>query len=142
MLVQFTWVWVGVILSEMAAAAIPFPLALPNCSDKCGDVAIPYPFGLTEGCYLKDTGDFLIHCKNDSAGQPQPWTGDVVITNISIQGQIDIMMYNSLDCYDESGTPLQNNTPSVGGQNNSSNLFLGSEPYVWALAGLGKKRGK
>ena len=137
---QVTWV-VGVILSEIAVAAIAaFPLALPNCTDMCGDVAIPYPFGLTEG--LKDTGDFLIHCKNDSASQPQPWTGDVVVTNISIQGQIDIMMYYSLDCYDKSRMPLGNNTPSVGGQNNSSNLFLGSKLHVRALAWFGKKRGK
>ena len=111
---QVTWV-VGVILLEMAAAAIAaFPLALPNCTDRCGDVRIPYPFGLTEGCYLKDTGDFFIHCKNDSAGQPQPWTGNLVVTNISIQGQIDIMMYNTLDCYDESGKRLpENNTASL-----------------------------
>jgi hypothetical protein len=31
---------------------------------------------------------------------------------------------------------------SVGGQNSSSNLFLGLEPHVRALAWLGKKRGK
>ena len=30
----------------------------------------------------------------------------------------------------------------VGGQNSSSNLFLGSEPHVWALVWLGRKRGK
>uniref|UniRef100_A0A2N9FIH5 Protein kinase domain-containing protein n=1 Tax=Fagus sylvatica TaxID=28930 RepID=A0A2N9FIH5_FAGSY len=94
----------------MAAAAIPFPLALPNCSDRCGDVAIPYPFGLTEGCYLNGTREFFINCTNNSAGQPQPLTGNVDVTNISIQGQIDIMMYNAFDCYDKSGTPLENNT--------------------------------
>ncbi|GMY06626.1 wall-associated receptor kinase 2-like [Fagus crenata] len=115
----------------MAAAAIPFPLALPNCSDSCGDVEIPYPFGLTEGCYLNGTGDFFINCINNSAGQPQPWTGNVVVTNISIQGQIDIMMYNAFDCYDKSGTPLENNTkprlrlaPDVdecNGRNNCTN---------------------
>ncbi|GMY06629.1 wall-associated receptor kinase 2-like [Fagus crenata] len=116
MLVQVTWVWVGVILSEMAAAAaISFPLALPNCPDMCGDVPIPYPFGLTEGCYLKDTGDFFIQCIEDYAGQPQPFTGNLPVTNISIQGQIDIMMYIALDCYNEWGTPLENNTqPFLG----------------------------
>ena len=31
-------------------------------------------------------------------------------------------------------------TPIVEGRNSSSNLFLGSKPYVWALAWLGKKR--
>jgi hypothetical protein len=32
--------------------------------------------------------------------------------------------------------------PIVGGQNISPNLFLGSKPYVRALAWLGKKGGK
>ena len=31
--------WVGVILMEPTE----FPLALPNCSESCGDVKIPYP---------------------------------------------------------------------------------------------------
>ena len=106
MLVQVTWVCV--ILSEMAAAAIPFPLALPNCTDRCGDVEIPYPFGLTEGCYLKETGDFYVNCTGESAGQPQPLIRDVVVTNISIQGQIDIMMYKAFDCYNKCATGLKN----------------------------------
>ena len=47
--------WVGVMLTAItAAAAIAYPLALPNCSDSCGDVKIPYPFGTTEGCYQKE----------------------------------------------------------------------------------------
>ncbi|GMY06625.1 wall-associated receptor kinase 2-like [Fagus crenata] len=141
MLMQVTWV-VGVILSEMAAVAIAaFPLALPNCTDRCGDIRIPYPFGLTEGCYLKDTGDFFINCTNNSAGQPQPRKSNVVITNISIQGQIDIMMYNSLDCYDESGTPLRNNTPSLSAPSftvsDTQNKFVavGCDTYAY-LNGL------
>ncbi|KAK9994223.1 hypothetical protein SO802_023926 [Lithocarpus litseifolius] len=40
MLVQVTWV--GVMLTTiMAAAAIAYPLALPNCSDSCRDIDIP-----------------------------------------------------------------------------------------------------
>ncbi|XP_050280401.1 wall-associated receptor kinase-like 22 [Quercus robur] len=45
-LVQFTWV--AVVLFELTAAAVAFPIALNNCPDRCGDVEIPYPFGLRE----------------------------------------------------------------------------------------------
>ncbi|GMY06593.1 putative wall-associated receptor kinase-like 16 [Fagus crenata] len=106
MLVQVTWVCV--ILSEMAAAAIPFPIALPNCLDRCGDVEIPYPFGITEGCYLKETGAFYINCSN-LAGKAQPIISEnLVVKEISIQGQIDILIPKAFDCYDNSGTSLEN----------------------------------
>ena len=105
MLVLVTWV--GVMLTAiMAAAAIAYPLALPNCSDSCGDVKIPYPFGTTEGCYWKESGDFFINC-NKSSGQPQPMKGVLPVTNISIEGEMNILMYNAIDCYNESGTPLE-----------------------------------
>ena len=109
MLVLVTWV--GVMLTPiMAAAAIAYPLALPNCSDSCGDVKIPYPFGTTEGCYRdEESRDFFINCSN-SYGQPQPMTGNLTVTSISIEGEMDIMMYNSINCYDKWGTPLSNNT--------------------------------
>ena len=107
-------IWVGVILTAiMAATAAKFPLALPNCPESCGNVPIPYPFGTTEDCYRKESRDFFINCSK-SSGQPQPMTGEVKVTNISIEGEMDILMYNAIDCYDQSGTPLENNTnPSL-----------------------------
>ncbi|XP_065618013.1 wall-associated receptor kinase 2 [Quercus suber] len=93
----------------MAAAAIAYPFALPNCPDSCGDVKIPYPFGTSEGCYREESRDFFINCSK-SYGQPQPMTGNLNVTRISIEGEMDIMMYNSINCYNQRGTPLLNNT--------------------------------
>ena len=41
---------------------------------------------------------FLINCSNSSR-QPQPLTGNLKVTNISIQGQIEILMFKAEDCY-------------------------------------------
>ena len=104
MLVQLTWA--GVILSDMAAAATAFPSTLLDCPDKCGDLQIPYPFSLTEGCYLKGSTSFYVNYTLNSNREPLPLTGNVIVTNISIQGQIDILMYNAIDCCNELGTRL------------------------------------
>ncbi|KAF3967056.1 hypothetical protein CMV_008900 [Castanea mollissima] len=113
MLEQVTWV--GEMLTTiMAAGAIAYPLHLPNCSDSYGDVKIPYPFGTAEGSHRKESRDFFINCSN-SYGQPQPMTGNLNVTNISIEGEMDILLYNAIDCYNQSGTPLEviNTKPSL-----------------------------
>ncbi|XP_039128002.1 wall-associated receptor kinase 2-like [Dioscorea cayenensis subsp. rotundata] len=65
--------------------------SLPGCPDKCGNVTIPYPFGIS-GCSLS-TG-FDITC-NDTYNPPKPFTGslgifditdDVVNVNFTIAG--------------------------------------------------------
>ncbi|KAM3683739.1 hypothetical protein ACB094_12G169600 [Castanea mollissima] len=96
----------------MAAAAIAYPLALPNCPDSCGDVKIPYPFGTREGCYRKESIDFFINCSKSHDQPDQPMTGNLPVTNISIEGEMDIMMYRSINCYSQWGTPLSSNTDS------------------------------
>ena len=94
-LVQVTWV--AVMLSELAAAAIAFPIALPNCPDKCGDVEIPYPFGLRKGCSIDQ--NFLINCTNSFG----PTLGNLTVTNFSLKGQAIVLTYMAKDCYDEQG---------------------------------------
>ena len=94
-LIQITCV--GVILSEFAVAVarFPYPIARPNCSDMCGNMEIPYPFGLREGCYLDH--NFFVDCTNSS----EPFIPKhVTVKNISLHGQIDTLMYVARDCYE------------------------------------------
>ena len=108
-------IWVGVILSAtMAAATIAFPIALPHCSDSCGNVPIPYPYGTTEGCYLND-GNFLINCNTTNAyGKPQPKIGSFNVSSISEnEGEIEVQIFNSLNCYDKSGASQKNDSQTV-----------------------------
>ncbi|XP_039061908.1 wall-associated receptor kinase 2-like [Hibiscus syriacus] len=87
----------------LAAAAVAASQALPGCQDKCGEVSIPFPFGSTPSCYLNE--NFAITCNHSfSPPRPQLLGSDVVVTNISLEGQLEMLNYVAQDCYDPDGT--------------------------------------
>ncbi|KAB1209094.1 Wall-associated receptor kinase 2 [Morella rubra] len=116
----------GVILAEMATAAVAAQLAKPNCQDRCGDVGIPYPFGTTEDCYLDES--FFINCTTSSTGNFLPFSGETIVQNISIHGQLDILMYTANDCYNETGSQSSNQpyltTADIFTISNTQNKFV------------------
>ncbi|KAG7980696.1 hypothetical protein I3843_05G196000, partial [Carya illinoinensis] len=116
----------------MAAAAAS--LAKPNCQNWCGDVEIPYPFGTTENCYLND--NYFINCSNS-----QPLWENHFVTNISIQGELEILMFKANECYqNSSGVPVFHNTayltsPTVTISNTKNKLVgIGCDTYANLLA--------
>ncbi|XP_041011452.1 wall-associated receptor kinase 2-like [Juglans microcarpa x Juglans regia] len=106
---------VVLILSELAAATVAAPLAKPKCPDRCGDVEIPYPFGTTKDCYLNE--GFWINCTDPSSSPAQPLFGNIVVTNISIDGQLEILNFISFRCF----------------RNSSGVLEYDNEPYLRVL---------
>jgi hypothetical protein len=128
-------IWVGVLLSGLMAAAgvAAHQLARPNCSDRCGGVEIPFPFGTTDGCYLN--GYFALTC-NQSSGKVR--TGNLIVTDISIQeGQLDILMFVAHQCFNGSGMLQQHNKPSLTVPgftiSNTKNVFVavGCDTYAY-----------
>ncbi|KAL9233168.1 hypothetical protein vseg_008198 [Gypsophila vaccaria] len=84
------------------------PLVIaPHCPSKCGNVTIPYPFGIGKGCYFIDHDNpgfyhiMNIKC-NHSANPPIPILGDnIPIIEISLdEAEIRLNSYVSFDCYD------------------------------------------
>jgi hypothetical protein len=55
------------------AAPVPAPIGMPNCDTTCGNMSVPYPFGLgPEGCYLPG---FNLTCDR-SSDPPRLLLGD------------------------------------------------------------------
>jgi len=43
-------------------------MAKPNCIDTCGNISIPFPFGIGTGCYMNDW--FSVDCNKKTADSP------------------------------------------------------------------------
>ncbi|KAG5250808.1 wall-associated receptor kinase [Salix suchowensis] len=108
MLFQFTLV---AALLAATVSAQEFPIARAGCQDRCGNVSIPFPFGLTDDCYY-DAG-FLITC-NHTFSPPKAYVtaSTINVTEITLAGKLHIEQYIAKDCYNASGQTY-NNIPSL-----------------------------
>ncbi|XP_062017703.1 wall-associated receptor kinase 2-like [Rosa rugosa] len=96
-------VLVAIAAVAIADQALPPPQALPECLDQCGNLTVPYPFGIGDGCYL--TQKFNLTCDESSQPPTLLWADtDIPITNISVaERELQILSYIAYDCYDQQG---------------------------------------
>ncbi|KAK1267570.1 Wall-associated receptor kinase 5 [Acorus gramineus] len=83
----------------------------PGCQDKCGNISIPYPFGIGENCFREGFG---IDCNSTNDGLVPFISGsNIDITNISLStGEIIVTQYIARDCYNRTGFQVRNNQPT------------------------------
>ncbi|XP_068319469.1 wall-associated receptor kinase 2-like [Pyrus communis] len=96
------------------SAAVAAAQALPGCPNKCGNLSIPYPFGISDGCHLRD--EFLIVCNETSQPPTAFFTGTAIpVSNISLDGELQIMQFVARDCYVKEGLSdtKKSNTPRL-----------------------------
>ncbi|KAL6013059.1 hypothetical protein ACLOJK_003549 [Asimina triloba] len=93
--------------SSSSPSSLPSSLALPDCPDKCGNVTVPYPFGIREGCYRSSSNQtFLMTC-NDTFQPPKLFIGttdDIDVLNFSSLETVVVSNIAALACYDDRST--------------------------------------
>ncbi|KAI3996695.1 hypothetical protein MKX01_040995 [Papaver californicum] len=102
-LVFYSLIILSWVLDEAAVvASIIGTEGVASCQHNCGNVSIPYPFGVgtADGCSI-DGYDFLITCY-DTFEPPRPFFGDLHVTNILVvDGQMTVMLYMAFDCFND-----------------------------------------
>ncbi|XP_059310855.1 wall-associated receptor kinase 2-like [Lycium ferocissimum] len=100
-----------IICSSLSFGAMLPRIAKPNCNGSCGNISIPFPFGMTQDCFLER--QFLVTC-NYSFQPPKLflWNTTIEITSISLAGQLKVLQFISRDCYHD-GIRAHRNTPWI-----------------------------
>ncbi|XP_031115720.1 putative wall-associated receptor kinase-like 16 [Ipomoea triloba] len=94
------WAILGCFAPTATSKTNSSSIAKPNCNDHCGNVSIPFPFGLTKKCALNS--NFSITC-NTSYNPPKPFltNSTVEVRDISVEGQLRVMKRVSKYCYNK-----------------------------------------
>eukprot|EP00258_Populus_trichocarpa_P039701 XP_024455720.1 wall-associated receptor kinase 2 [Populus trichocarpa] len=119
--------WVFLLMMSLllcpVAASTARPDVKPGCQDKCGDVSVPYPFGIGEqSCAMNKP--FFLNCTSGTDGQPELLIGTIRVHNISVlEGTVTVGIYAAFDCYNKTG----NRTDKF-----SQHIRLGSGPFMFS----------
>ena len=103
--------------STITAAAIA---QSPPCKTKCGGIDIPYPFGIGEGCYAKEYGDFNVNCTQNSRAFLGN-TGNEILS-ISLNGELRIKAAIGHQCF----------TPAGANDTYQPAVFLGNRTFTFS----------
>ncbi|XP_008441595.2 wall-associated receptor kinase 2-like [Cucumis melo] len=125
---------IAIFLAATASSSVP-PQAKVGCKSKCGNLEIPYPFGITEKCYLNI--NFSIECRTQhNREMPFLMKSNIGVTNISLHGEIHVLNYVARACSKSDGS-LYSNKPYITVPmftiSNTKNKFtvIGCDTYAY-----------
>ncbi|KAL0797363.1 hypothetical protein Bca101_052537 [Brassica carinata] len=111
------------LLLVLILASADLTASRSSCPSHCGNISIPYPFGIGKGCYLNEW--FAIQCNNFTSGDRVPYLPKInkEVVNISLPEPTisDVDHYGSLR--------IKTNITSMGCSNTSDEIKFGEEFY-------------
>ncbi|KAB5514810.1 hypothetical protein DKX38_028716 [Salix brachista] len=125
------WVFLPMVVLSLwpVAASTARSAAKPGCQEKCGNVSVPYPFGILEpSCAMNDY--FFLSCTSNYEGHLELSLAKMTtdsssqsISNIELEGTVTVGIYPAFSCSNESG--IENYTFS-------QSISLGSGPFMFS----------
>ncbi|KAJ6708184.1 hypothetical protein OIU85_028459 [Salix viminalis] len=120
------WVFLLMMLLLLwpVAASTARSVAKPGCQEKCGNVSVPYPFGILEpSCAMNDY--FFLNCNSTDEGHPELlFRINIPVSDISeLEATVTLRIYAAFSCYNKTG--IKTNFFSQW-------ITLGSGPFMFS----------
>ncbi|KAL8526631.1 hypothetical protein ACS0TY_015725 [Phlomoides rotata] len=114
----------------------------PGCPTKCGNLTVPYPFGIGSGCGINKV--FELNCTAAYEDPPRALIGSIQVNNISDQ-HMRIFNVMARRCYDGTGSVTYNNNAisnTIGTTFSYSDLnkltVIGCDDYALVMGSGGR----
>uniref|UniRef100_A0A6N2M5J8 Protein kinase domain-containing protein n=1 Tax=Salix viminalis TaxID=40686 RepID=A0A6N2M5J8_SALVM len=137
------WVFLPMMVLSLwpVAASTARSAAKPGCQEKCGNVSVPYPFGILEpSCAMNDY--FFLSCTSNDEGHPKLSAGYIKtesissgsesISNIELEGTVTVRIYPAYSCTNKTWIQTESFPQSIRLESgpfmlsDTRNIFIGS----------------